>query len=54
MYRILLDYRTEGFLFKDEEFGSVDAAVKFATENNYGNPFFIVQVVDWEATPKKK
>ncbi len=51
-YKILFDYRTEGFKFQDEEFESVSKAVKHAIDLNYCSPFLIVQIVDWEATQK--
>jgi len=48
-YKILRDYGTEGFQFDDEEYESIDAAVKDATKMSYGSPFLIVKIVDWEA-----
>lgn len=58
MYRILIDYRSEGWQFlstKDtiDEYGSVEAAVKgFLSSHANMNPFLVVQVVDWEAKEK--
>lgn len=51
-YKILFDYRTEGFKFDDEEFENIDDAVKQALARNNCTPFLIVQVVDWQAEPK--
>ena len=48
-YKILFDYRSDGFKFQDEEFDTVAGAVKHAIELSYSSPFLIVQVVDWEA-----
>lgn len=48
-YKILLDYRTEGFKFQDEEYDTVADAVKNAIELNYCTPFLIVQIIEWEA-----
>lgn len=48
-YKILIDYDIEGFKFQDEEFETVDAAVKSAILLNSSFPFLIVQVIDWEA-----
>lgn len=51
-YKILIDYRTEGYHFQDEEFDSVDAAVKHALSLGSSAPFLIVHIVDWEAQVK--
>ncbi len=47
-YKILLDYGSEGFVFRDEEFESVTEAVKFAVENVFYNKYIIVKMVNWE------
>ncbi len=52
MYKVLIDYHSEGFKFQDEEFETVDKDVKNATQNSYGHLFFIVQIIDWEAIQK--
>ncbi len=48
-YKILFDYRSEGFKFEDGVFANVSDAVKHALDLNYGVPFLIVKVVNWEA-----
>lgn len=48
-YSILLDHYNEGWAFKDETFDYLADAVKFATENNYGQPFLIVEIIHWVA-----
>jgi len=50
-YKIIYDYGLEGWSFGDEEFETVDEAVKKAILNNRGVPvpFLIVKIVDWEA-----
>lgn len=48
-YKIIVDYRTEGWSFENEAFNTVDEAVKHIMSRNYGNPFLIVQVINWEA-----
>ena len=49
MYRILFDYGCyEGMKLEDEEFATVDAAVKAASGLRYA-PFLIVRVIDWQA-----
>lgn len=55
-YKILIDYGSyEGMKFPtDEEFETVDEAVKMAIGLNYGSPFLIIKVIDWEATYKEK
>jgi len=53
-YRILFDYGPyEGMDLDDEEFDTVDAAVKRAATYN-GTPVLIVQVIDWEARPRQE
>lgn len=49
MYKVLIDYGTEGMKFMDIEFTSVDEAVKGAVALNSAFPFLIVKVIDWEA-----
>lgn len=53
-YRILFDYGAyEGMKFWDTSgYKTIDAAVKIAVALRTGNPFFIVQVFDWEAIYK--
>ena len=51
-YKILVDYHTEGWQFSDGEFETIDEAVK-SVIGGLGNPFLIVQVVDWEAREVK-
>lgn len=55
-YKILWDYHSEGYQFADEEFESIDAAVKEAVSRSYSAGFLIVRVIDWEAKelPAKK
>lgn len=48
-YKILFDYRTEGYKFEDGEFDTVAEAVRTALDLNYSTPFLIVNVIDWEA-----
>lgn len=48
-YKILFDYRTDGYKFEDEEFDTIAEAVKHAIDLNYCIPFLIVQVVEWQA-----
>jgi len=54
MYKVLIDYGIEGFKFQDEEFMMVSSAVAHAVKVNYGSPFLIVKVIDWEAVEKQK
>ncbi len=49
MYKILFDWRSEGFKFEDNEFQTVSAAVEHAVKLNYSVPFLIVQIIQWEA-----
>ncbi len=49
-YKILFDYRSEGFKFQDDEFDTVDAAVKHALDLNYYTPFLIVSIINWKAS----
>ena len=57
-YKILYDYRIEGFKFDDDEYDTLAMAVKDAVVRScsYAVPFLIVQVIDWEAkiTPPHK
>ncbi len=54
-YKILFDYGTyEGFKFQDEEFDTVDAAVKHALALRYSTPFLIVVIVQWTANYELK
>jgi len=47
---LLIDYGAyEGCKFQDPEYATVNEAVKEAIKSNYGSPFFIVKVIDWEA-----
>lgn len=48
-YKILIDYGSEGFKFDDGEYQTVDEAVKKAITLIYSNPFYIVEIIDWEA-----
>ena len=48
-YKILRDYVSEGFVFDDKEFETVDSAVKSALESSYSAPFLIVRIINWEA-----
>lgn len=50
MYRIFIDYRTEGWALQDDKFEDLTMAVKKAQEMCYGNPFLIVKIVDWEVS----
>lgn len=50
MYKILIDYGTEGMKFwDDKEYPTVNEAVKVAVTVNYTNPFYIVKVIEWQA-----
>lgn len=51
-YQVIVDYYTEGWKFIDGEFATVDEAIKAATKHTYGNPFLVIQVVEWVAQPK--
>jgi hypothetical protein len=58
-YRIMINYGSyEGFKLLEDEFETVDGAVKAAVGLSYGSPFIIVQIIDWEASitqqPKKE
>ena len=48
-YKILRDYSSENFVFDDEEFETVDSAVKHALASGYSSPFLIVRIINWEA-----
>lgn len=49
-YKILFDYGSEGMKFwDDQEYPTVNEAVKFALELNTGTRFLIVSVIDWHA-----
>ncbi len=48
-YRVLFDYYSEGMKLQDEEFDTVDDAVKWAVGNSNGSPFFIIRIIDWSA-----
>ena len=44
-YKILFDYGAhEGFKFQDEEFETIDEAIKHAVALNYSIPFIIVSI----------
>ena len=46
-YRILYDYGREGHYLSEEEYGTIDLAVKIAIEHQ--DNFLIITIVDWEA-----
>lgn len=48
-YKILWDYYSDGMSFADEEFNTVDEAVKFATASSYSAKWLIVHIINWEA-----
>lgn len=48
MYKILIDYYSEGFKFDSAEFDTVDEAVHEASKNT-PYPFLIVKVINWKA-----
>jgi len=48
-YKILFDYRTDGFKFEDDEFDTVADAVEHAIKLNNCTPFLIVTIVNWKA-----
>ena len=54
-YRILIDYgSSEGMKFWDDGgFDNLDNAVKEAQSSSYGSKFYIVKIVDWEATERE-
>jgi len=49
MYKILIDYGSEGFKFEDGEYDTVSYAVEEALKYNSAFPFLIVKVIKWEA-----
>lgn len=57
MYRVLIDYGSEGYQFLSKprnhcealEFATVDEAVKEAIRQSHGTPFLVVQVINWTA-----
>lgn len=52
-YKIMFDYGAyEGYKMQDDEFDTVDAAVKHAVALNYSAPFIVVSV-HWEPECKK-
>jgi hypothetical protein len=53
-YQILIDIR-EGFTLSDEEYNTLDEAVKEAIRQSYGSfKFKIVQVINWKAKESEK
>lgn len=50
-YRILIDYGAyEGMRFwNDVDYATVDEAVKEAVSASHGSPFYVVQIIDWQA-----
>jgi len=54
MYRIIVDYGAyEGMKFLDnEEYDTVDAAVKAAISDSQGSKWIIVTIVDWRAVER--
>jgi len=49
-YKILWDYGGyEGFKFHDNEFDTIDEAVKEAVSQSYSARWIIVRVINWEA-----
>ena len=52
-YKLLYGYYTEGLAFEDEEFDSIDEAVKHGVANGYTNPFKVV-TIHWEPKHKKE
>jgi len=51
-YKILTDQGSEGFSMGDDEFTTVDEAVKEAQVNCYGSKFYIITIINWEAKIK--
>lgn len=49
IYSILFDYGSEGLTLHDEEYPTVDGAVKAALSLNRGVQFKIIQIIDWNA-----
>lgn len=49
MYKILIDYGSEGWKFNEGEYETLDSAVKVAIAFNSVFPFLIVKVINWEA-----
>ena len=49
MYRLFIDYGTEGWRLDESEYKTVDLAVRGSMAASYGHPFVIVKVIDWEA-----
>ena len=48
-YKVIYNYGLEGWSFGDEEWETVEEAVKKAISNYKGVPFLVVKIVDWEA-----
>lgn len=48
MYKILMDYGSEGYKLDDKEFITINEAIKYATKYSYGNEFLIVKIIDWQ------
>lgn len=52
-YQILFDYGLEGWKFEEQEFDTVDEAVKHAIRTCMSAPFEIVIIVNWEAIKRE-
>lgn len=48
MYKVLIDYGSEGYCFMDGEFETINQAVKEVMTYTQ-NKFLIVKIIDWEA-----
>jgi hypothetical protein len=51
-YKILRDYGSEGNIFDDSEFDTIEEAVKHAVAQNFSSIFRIV-TIHWEPELKK-
>jgi hypothetical protein len=49
MYKILIDYGSDGWKFEDYDFKTIDEAVKSQTNKSIYNPFLVIKVIEWEA-----
>lgn len=50
MYKILINYGSDGMKFDDGKYFDINNAVSQAIKVCYGMPFFIVKIIEWKAT----
>ena len=48
-YQVLQNLQSEEYSLGTEKFETVHEAVTHALKGNYGHPFLIVKIIDWEA-----